>query len=56
MKNEFEVLSPWATADPIPLRGITPRFDEMSGKKIGLYATSKRKKAQKAAEAAMRHV
>lgn len=42
MKDEFEVLSPWASADPIPMRGITPRFAEMSGKKIGLYATSKR--------------
>ncbi len=42
MKNAFEVLSPWATADPIPLRGITPRFTELSGKRIGLYATSKR--------------
>ena len=42
MKNGFEVLSPWAMADPIPLKGITPRFADMSGKKIGLYATSKR--------------
>ena len=42
MKNQFEVLSPWATADPIPQRGITPRFAEISGKMIGLYATSKR--------------
>ena len=38
----FEVFSPWATSDPKPLRGITPRFKELSGKKIGLYATSKR--------------
>ena len=42
MKSAFEVLSPWAEADPVPLKGITPRFAEISGKKIGLYATSKK--------------
>jgi len=41
-RSNYEVLSPWATADPKPLRGITPRFTDISGKKIGLYATSKR--------------
>ena len=41
-RNYYEVLSPWATADPKPLKGITPRFTDFSGKKIGLYATSKR--------------
>lgn len=42
IKSDYEVLSPWATADPKPLKGITPRFTGISGKKIGLYATSKR--------------
>ena len=41
-RDYYEVLSPWATADPKPLKGITPRPADMSGKKIGLYATSKR--------------
>ncbi|HJX35088.1 MAG TPA: hypothetical protein VJ373_07930 [Desulfatiglandales bacterium] len=38
----YEVLSPWAEADPIPLRGISPRLDSLSGKKIGLFANFKR--------------
>jgi len=38
----FEVLSPWADADPIPFRGISPRLDSLAGKKIGLFVNSKR--------------
>ena len=38
----FEVLSPWADADPIPLRGISPRLADLEGKKIGLFVTPKR--------------
>jgi len=38
----YEVLSPWAEVDPIPLRGISPRLDSLSGKKIGLFANFKR--------------
>ena len=34
--NKFEVLSPWADVDPIPLKGITPRLKDLAGKKIGL--------------------
>lgn len=37
----FEVLSPWAEADPIPLKAISPRLPDLSGKKIGLFASSK---------------
>lgn len=40
--NSFEVLSPWAEADPIPWRGITERINDLSGKKIGLLVNSKR--------------
>ena len=40
--EQYEVLSPWAEADPIPLRGINPRVAELSGKKIGLFCNSKR--------------
>ncbi len=39
---QFEVLSPWADADPIPLRGISPRILTLAGKKIGLFVNPKR--------------
>lgn len=39
---QYEVLSPWADVDPIPLRGISPRVDSLAGKKIGLFANFKR--------------
>jgi hypothetical protein len=42
MNNQYEVLNPWAEVDPIPLRGITPRPDDLNGKKIGLYHNDKR--------------
>jgi hypothetical protein len=38
----FEVLSPWAEADPVPLHGLAPRLDKIDGKKIGLLQNSKR--------------
>ena len=38
----YEVLSPWGEADPKPLKGISPRLDNLSGKKIGLFANYKR--------------
>ncbi len=38
----YEVLSPWADADPVPFRGITPRLTDLAGKKIGLLRNSKR--------------
>jgi len=39
---EYEVLSPWAEADPIPFRGISPRLESLAGKKIGLLRNTKR--------------
>jgi len=39
---KYEVLSPWAEVDPIPVRGISPRVDTLEGKKIGLFANFKR--------------
>jgi len=39
---QYEVLSPWAEVDPKPLQGISPRLDNLSGKKIGLFANYKR--------------
>ena len=40
--SDYEVLSPWPHADAVPLRGITPRLDQLDGKKIGLFANGKR--------------
>jgi len=39
---QYEVLSPWADADPKPLRGIAERVAGLAGKKIGLFCNSKR--------------
>ena len=42
-ESRYEVLSPWAEADPIPLKGLTaPRLDNLAGKKIGLFVNYKR--------------
>jgi hypothetical protein len=38
----YEVLSPWAEADPVPLHGLAPRLDGLDGKKIGLLCNNKR--------------
>ena len=38
----YEVLSPWADADPVPLKGITPSLHDLNGKNIGLFCNSKR--------------
>jgi hypothetical protein len=40
--TEYEVLSPWADVDPVPLRGINPRPKDLAGKKIGLFLNEKR--------------
>jgi hypothetical protein len=40
--NLYEVLSPWAEADPVPLKGLAPRLDSLAGKKIGLLRNNKR--------------
>jgi hypothetical protein len=43
MNSQYEVLSPWAEADPIPLKGLTaPRVTDLAGKKIGLFINDKR--------------
>ncbi len=38
----YEVLSPWAEADPVAWRGINTRLPDLAGKKIGLLRNSKR--------------
>jgi hypothetical protein len=42
MNGQYEVLSPWAEVDPMPLKGISPRITDLTGKKIGLYYNPKR--------------
>jgi hypothetical protein len=41
MTEHFRVLSPWAEVDPIPVKTISPRLPDLTGKTIGLYANSK---------------
>jgi hypothetical protein len=41
-ENLYEVLSPWAEADPVPYRAINPRPNDLTGKKIGLFCNTKR--------------
>jgi len=41
-ENFYEVLSPWAEADPVAYRGISPRVGDPNGKAIGLLCNSKR--------------
>ena len=40
--TSYEVLSPWAEADPKPLKGLAPRLTDLAGKKIGLLINNKR--------------
>lgn len=42
MSEGYEVLSPWAVVDPIPLRSAAPRVDNLNGKTIGLFRNFKR--------------
>jgi hypothetical protein len=42
-ESQYEVLNPWAEADPIPLRGLAaPRMENLAGRKIGLFVNYKR--------------
>jgi hypothetical protein len=38
MNSQYEVLNPWADADPVTLRGISQRPVDLAGKTIGLFA------------------
>jgi hypothetical protein len=38
----YEVLSPWADADPVTLKGLAPRITDLAGKRIGLLRNGKR--------------
>jgi hypothetical protein len=38
----YEALSPWGDAEPKPLKGISERLNNLSGKRIGIFANYKR--------------
>lgn len=41
--GQYEVLSPWAEVDPIPLKGLkASRITDLEGKRIGIYCNVKR--------------
>ena len=39
--KQYEVLNPWAEADPVSLKGLAPRLTSLEGKKIGLFQNFK---------------
>jgi hypothetical protein len=41
MGGSYEVMSPWAEADPVPLEGINPRLPSLDGRRIGLFHNGK---------------
>jgi hypothetical protein len=42
MNNQYEVLSPWAVHEPVPLQGIQPRVSNLEGKTIGFIPNEKK--------------
>ena len=38
----YGVLSPWAEADLVPYRAISPRVSDLANKKIGIFCNTKR--------------
>jgi hypothetical protein len=41
MSGTYEVMSPWAEVDAVPLNGISPRLPELRGRRIGLFHNNK---------------
>jgi hypothetical protein len=37
----YEVLSPWADAEPIPIKGLANRISSLNGRRIGLIRNGK---------------
>jgi len=42
----YGVLSPWAEADSLPLKGLSPRLTTLEGKTIGLFQNFKQASKQ----------
>jgi len=41
MGGNYEVMSPWAEVDPVPLEGINPRLADLNGMRVGLFQNGK---------------
>ncbi len=41
MNEQYEVFNPWAEADTVQPKGISPRIPDIAGKRIGLFHHSK---------------
>jgi hypothetical protein len=41
--GQYEILSPWAEVDEVPVRGISPRLKELKNVTIGLFDNGKPK-------------
>ncbi len=41
MPGTYQVLSPWAEVDPVPLEGINARLPDLQGRRIGLFHNGK---------------
>lgn len=37
MEAQYDVLSPWAEVDAMPLKGLVPRLKDLNGRTIGLF-------------------
>ena len=46
MSGQYEVLNPQGEIDPIPLRGISVRLDDLNDKTVGFFATTFKPAAQ----------
>jgi len=42
MSEKYEVMSPWAEAEPVSQKGISPRLNSLENKRIGFLRNSKR--------------
>ena len=56
MTNQYEVLTPWADADPVPPRAISPRLKDLAGKTIGLYSSTYKMAARPVSDSVARHL
>ncbi len=56
MNGQYEVLTPWADADPVPPRGISPRLTDLANKTIGLYSSTYKMAARPISESVARQL
>jgi hypothetical protein len=56
MTDQYEVLTPWADADPVPPRAISPRLKDLAGKTIGLYSSTYKMAARPVSDSVARQL